>query len=118
MIGYGDESSGLLTSGGSMANLTALMIAHRAKSGPDVASTGLWNVRTPMTVYASEQIHMSIPKAADILGLGREQVRLVECDEHFRMRVTSLRDRIAKDLESGLKPFCVIGSVYSFGRKN
>src|SRR6185295_17592584 len=51
------------------------------------------------------------PKAADILGLGRDQVRLVECDEHFRMNVTSLRDRIAEDLKSGLKPFCVIASA-------
>lgn len=111
MIGYGDEASGLLTSGGSMANLTALMIAHRAKSGPDVASTGLWNIGTPMTVYASDQIHMSIPKAADILGLGREQVRLVKCDDDFRMNVTALRQRLSKDLESGLQPFCVVGSA-------
>ena len=53
-----------------MANLTALMIAHRAKANSNVASTGLWNSGAPMTLYASEQIHMSIPKAADILGWG------------------------------------------------
>jgi aromatic-L-amino-acid decarboxylase len=111
LIGYGDESPGLLTSGGSMANLTALMIAHRAKSDPHVASTGLWNVRTPMTIYASDQIHMSIPKAADILGLGRQQVRLVKCDEGFRMSVPALRNSISEDMKSGLKPFCVVGSA-------
>ncbi|MFN2515640.1 MAG: aspartate aminotransferase family protein [Pyrinomonadaceae bacterium] len=111
MIGYGDEAAGLLTSGGSMANLTALMIAHRGKSGPDVASVGLWNTGTPMTVYASDQIHMSIPKAADILGLGREQVRLVKCDDDFRMNVAELRKTISRDLESGLKPFCVVASA-------
>ena len=73
LIGYGRSdlaAHGLLTSGGSMANLTALLIAHRAKSDTDVASTGLWNSSAPMTIYASDQIHMSIPKAADILGLG------------------------------------------------
>jgi glutamate/tyrosine decarboxylase-like PLP-dependent enzyme len=64
-----------------------------------------------MTIYASDQIHMSIPKAADILGLGRQQVRLVECDDRFRMNVPSLRARIVKDLESGMKPFCVVGSA-------
>jgi glutamate/tyrosine decarboxylase-like PLP-dependent enzyme len=77
----------------------------------DVASTGLWNSGAPMTIYASEQIHMSIPKAADILGIGRNQVRLVKCDEHFRMDVTSLRRRIAEDLKNGLKPFCVVASA-------
>ena len=117
LIGYGSgahgdyPSHGLLTSGGSMANLTALLMAHRAKSEPDVASTGLWNSAAPMTIYASDQIHMSIPKAADILGLGRAQVRLVPCDDRFRMNLTVLRQMIAGDLENGLKPFCVVGSA-------
>jgi glutamate/tyrosine decarboxylase-like PLP-dependent enzyme len=110
-IGYGSETAGILTSGGSMANLTALMVAHRSRANRDVASTGLWNSGAPMTIYASEQIHMSIPKAADILGLGRQQVRLVDCDDHFRMQVQSLRDRIAEDLKGGFKPFCVVASA-------
>jgi aromatic-L-amino-acid decarboxylase len=114
LIGYTDqtrEAHGLLMSGGSMANLTALLIAHRAKSDPNVGSKGLWHARGPMTLYASEQIHMSIPKAADILGLGREQVRLVECDDRFRMNVAALRSSISKDQEKGLKPFCVVASA-------
>jgi len=113
LIGYSDETQeahGLLTSGGSMANLTALLIAHRAKSDADVAATGLWNSRTPMTIYASDQIHMSIPKAADILGLGRAQVRLIDSDDRFRMNVASLRRTLANDLRNGLKPFCVVAS--------
>ncbi len=105
------EIQGLLTSGGSMANLTALLIAHRTKSGADVASTGLWNSAAPMTIYASDQIHMSIPKAADILGLGRAQVRLVASDDRFRMNVALLRRTLANDLENGLKPFCVVASA-------
>jgi aromatic-L-amino-acid decarboxylase len=114
LIGYsrGDQPAhGLLTSGGSMANLTALLIAHRAKSAADVASTGLWNLATPMTIYASDQIHMSIPKAADILGLGRAQVRLVPSDDRFRMDLVRLRQTLTEDLNRGLKPFCVIGSA-------
>jgi aromatic-L-amino-acid decarboxylase len=111
MIGYGDNAHGLLTSGGSMANLTALLIAHRAKADPNVASRGLWNVSAPMTVYAADQIHMSIPKAADILGLGRAQVRLVPSNDRFRMNVALLRQAIAADIENGLKPFCVVASA-------
>ena len=111
MIGYSSDdhkAHGLLTSGGSMANFTALLIAHRAKSEPQVSQTGLWN-SPPMTIYASSEIHMSIPKAADLLGLGRQNVRLVECDARFRMNVAKLRERIVTDLENGLKPFCVVG---------
>jgi glutamate/tyrosine decarboxylase-like PLP-dependent enzyme len=114
LIGYSvrdQVTHGLLTSGGSMANLTALLIAHRATSETNVAATGLWNVSTPMTIYASDQIHMSIPKAADILGLGRAQVRLVAADDRFRMNMRLLRQTIADDLENGMKPFCVVGSA-------
>ncbi len=113
MIGYANESQkayGLLTSGGSMANFTALLIAHRTKAGARVAGEGLWNSH-PMTIYASSEIHMSIPKAADMLGLGRQNVRLVECDDQFRMDVSKLRASIAADLENGLQPFCVVASA-------
>ena len=113
LIGYGSAdlpAHGLLTSGGSMANLSALLMAHRSKSEPDVASKGLWNSAKPMTIYASDQIHMSIPKAADILGFGRAQVRLIP-DDRFRMDLTALRQTITGDLESGLKPFCIVGSA-------
>lgn len=113
LIGYAGSDRrafGLLTSGGSMANLTALMMAHRSQCDSHVSQTGLWS-STPMTVYASDQIHMSIPKAADILGLGRAQVRLIPCDDRFRMNVNSLRETVAADLPRGLKPFCVIASA-------
>lgn len=113
LIGYSVNdrpAHGLLTSGGSMANLTALLIAHRDKSPAEVSANGLWN-SSPMTVYASEQIHMSIPKAADILGLGRAQVRLISTDEAFRMDVEQLRYTISEDLKQGLRPFCVVGSA-------
>src|SRR5437868_1067507 len=65
----------------------------------------------PMTIYASDQVHLSIPKAADILGLGREQVRAVASDEMFRLDVRSLRGQIEADVRAGLKPFCVVASA-------
>ncbi|MBA3767800.1 MAG: hypothetical protein H0W99_12595 [Acidobacteria bacterium] len=64
-----------------------------------------------MTIYASDQIHMSIPKAADVLGLGREQVRLVKSDARFRLDVRSLREMIEADMSRGLVPFCVVASA-------
>jgi glutamate/tyrosine decarboxylase-like PLP-dependent enzyme len=62
-------------------------------------------------LYVSNQVHLSIPKAADVLGLGREQVRVVETDENFRMDVRGLREAIAADLARGFRPFCVVASA-------
>lgn len=111
LIGYDRDAKGLLTSGGSMANMIALLIASRRRLGDDASRKGLWNSGPPLTVYASEEVHMSIAKASDILGFGRDQVRPVACDQRQRMRVESLRQLIERDVSEGLRPFCVIGSA-------
>jgi aromatic-L-amino-acid decarboxylase len=108
--GVNETSGGLLTSGGSMANLNALFVAHRAHAR-DASRKGLWGERAPSTLYASDQIHLSIPKAADILGLGREQVRVVPSDGRFRVDVRSLRERVEADARAGMRPFCVVASA-------
>lgn len=110
LIGYGEDVHGLLTSGGSMANMNALFIAHRSRATGEVSRRGLWS-ETRMTLYASDQIHMSVPKAADVLGLGRDQVRLVKSDARFRLDVRDLRAAIEADIGQGLKPFCVVASA-------
>lgn len=111
LIRYDENSKGLLTSGGSMANMIALLIASRRQAGAEAARKGLWNAGPPLTIYASEEVHMSIPKAADILGIGRDQVRLVSCDERQRMRVDELVTRINADKSDGLRPCCVVASA-------
>ncbi len=110
LIGYGEDAGGLLTSGGSMANLNALYVAHRAKSPEQASNKGLWATK-PMTIYASDQAHLSIEKAADVLGLGREQVRKIKSDENFRLDVRDLRERLASDTRNNLQPFCVVASA-------
>ena len=111
MIGYSDDARGLLTSGGSMANLNALFIAHRAQARDETSRQGLWNAGAPMTIYASDQVHFSITKAADVLGLGRDQVRLLKSDERFRLDVRALRERLSSDINNGLRPFCIVASA-------
>ncbi|HWS88847.1 MAG TPA: pyridoxal-dependent decarboxylase [Pyrinomonadaceae bacterium] len=115
LIGFGGEGlnetcGGLLTSGGSMANLNALFVAHRTHAR-DASRRGLWGEGAPATLYASDQVHLSIPKAADILGLGREQVRVVPSDGGFRLDVRALRERVEADRRNGLRPFCVVASA-------
>ena len=130
--GLNESCGGLLTSGGSMANLNALFVAHRtharapagrfgegpdeaggaaAAAAPDPSQAGLWGAGAPATIYASDQVHLSIPKAADILGLGRGQVRAVPTDERFRVDVRLLRERVEADERAGLRPFCVVASA-------
>ena len=109
LIDYDAQAQGLLTSGGSMANMIALLIASRRKL--NASRQGLWNSGPPLTIYASEEVHMSIPKAADILGFGRDQVRVIACDDGRRMRPDSLRQKIESDFREGLRPFCVVASA-------
>ena len=118
MVGYAARNpgcGGLLTSGGSMANLNALFVAHRAREAAEGFTSssrrGLWGAGAPATLYASDQVHLSVPKAADILGLGREQVRSVPSDADFRMDVRALGELVSADRARGLRPFCVVASA-------
>ncbi|HXI25770.1 MAG TPA: pyridoxal-dependent decarboxylase, partial [Pyrinomonadaceae bacterium] len=111
LIGYDDNAVGLLTSGGSMANLTALLIAHRAKVDGDVSQEGVGHSQQRMTMYVSDQVHMSIPKAVDVLGLGQKSVRVIPTDDRFCFDVKALRDAIEADREDNLKPFCIVASA-------
>jgi aromatic-L-amino-acid/L-tryptophan decarboxylase len=111
LIGYDEDARGLLTSGGSLANLTALLIAHRSQSPASISETGIQNSGPRMTIYASDQVHFSIIKAADILGLGHESVRLIPTDDQFRVETAALRSAMERDREQGSKPFCVVGSA-------
>jgi len=111
LIGYDDNAIGLLTSGGSMANLTALLIAHRAKVDGDVSQEGVGSSQQRMTMYVSDQVHMSIPKAADVLGLGQKSVRVIPTDDPFCFDVKALRHAIDADRGNNLKPFCIVASA-------
>ena len=111
LIGYDENAHGLLTSGGSLANLTALLIAHRVKTSSAVSEEGIRAETTPLGIYASDQVHFSIIKAADILGLGKQSVRLLPSDEQFRLNTETLEAAMQADRAKGVRPFCVIGSA-------
>ncbi|MBI3910202.1 MAG: hypothetical protein HY320_04630 [Armatimonadetes bacterium] len=111
LLGYPRESGGLLVSGGSEANLTALAIA-RGGAGWDVRRRGLTVPEArPLTVYASREVHSSIPKALELLGLGTESLRQVEVDEGYRMDVADLERRVAEDRAAGYLPLAVVASA-------
>jgi len=97
--------SGSLTLGGSSANLMGLCMAREAKAPANQAG-----VRGGV-VYCSAEAHMSNTKAAALLGLGHDSVRLIPVDDAFRMRTDILRETIQRDLNSSLKPVAVVASA-------
>ena len=97
--------TGTLTGGGSPANLMALAMAREARLPANEHGA------KPGTVYASEQVHMSIPKAVALLGIGNDHLRLIPCDSEFRIRLDLLRDAIAGDVRNGLTPIAIVGSA-------
>ena len=113
LVGYGPESFGTLTSGGSEANLVALKCARdRAVEGVrERGLTGSVAGGRSLVVYASEQSHYSFVKSVDILGLGRENLRKVPTDERFHLRADALVAEIERDLERGDVPVCVAGAA-------
>src|SRR5436190_10672942 len=101
ILGFPAEAGGLFVSGGSMANLAALAAARQTKEH------SLGHLR----MYASSATHFSITKAAALLGIGRDNVRHVAVDEHFKMRMDDLVAKITADLEAGYVPFCVVANA-------
>lgn len=100
------EFAGTLTGGGSLANLMGLAMAREAK-----APANEKGLSAKLTVYASEEVHMSIPKAVALLGIGRENLRLVRTDASFHMIPEELERAIARDEDSGKTPLAVIASA-------
>jgi aromatic-L-amino-acid decarboxylase len=96
---------GTFTSGGSLGNLMALAMAResRAPANEDGA--------TPGVVYASEEVHMSIPKAVAMVGLGRANLRLIPVDDRMRIDVSALEAAIARDRHAGRHGIALVGSA-------
>ena len=110
LMGFPATASGLLTSGGSMANLLGLNVARFAKAGFDVRGEGLAG-EAQLRIYCSAETHSWVWKTAELLGLGRAGVRLIGVDSEYRMRVDELTLAIAADRAAGLRPFCVVGTA-------
>jgi glutamate/tyrosine decarboxylase-like PLP-dependent enzyme len=111
ILGVSGHAAGLFVSGGSMANLAALAAARRAKAPAALASEGAQCMSQKLRVYASDETHHSIAKAASLLGIGSDNVCHVGVDERFRIRIDDLVAKISEDLEAGHLPFCVVANA-------
>jgi len=111
VFGHPADGDGILTSGGSMANLLALTAALVAKAPFDVRRIGLAAGGARLTVYGSSETHSSITKAVELLGLGREQFRALPTDGERRLVIPELVRALAADRAHGFTPFALIGNA-------
>ena len=101
-FGYPATAGGILTTGGSMANLSAIVAARHDRLGEDLATA---------TLYLTEQTHASIARAAVVAGIPRRGLRTVPTTPTLRLDVDALRDLVKADRDAGRRPFCVVASA-------
>ncbi len=103
MFGFPQKKGGgIFTSGGSMANLTALVTARNIKCGEDFSKA---------VIYLSDQAHSSNIKAIRVMGFRKEQIRIIPTDMEFKFSINKLKNVISKDKLEGWTPFCLLASA-------
>ena len=103
-LGYPEGAGGLFTSGGSAASVDAFVAAREAAGHPEGA-----------TVYMSDQSHSALSRAAFIVGIRRDRIRMIPSDTHFRMDMDALARAVAADRDAGLNPIAVAANAGTAG---
>jgi aromatic-L-amino-acid decarboxylase len=109
MFDWPESASGLLVSGGSVANLIGLAVARNARAGFDVRRDGLMSGRPQLTFYASAEQHSSVERAVEVLGIGAAALRKIPVDDAYRIDIAALEAQIQADQEMGMHPIGLIG---------
>lgn len=109
LMGFPPDSSGLLVTGGSVANLMGLTVAR--DSAGEIPQAGLNSHARQLTMYCSEQTHSSVTKSVALLGLGRAALRKIPVDRDFRIDLAALRASVTADKAAGHQPVCVIANA-------
>jgi glutamate/tyrosine decarboxylase-like PLP-dependent enzyme len=115
IMGVEEGAGGVFVSGGSMANFAALATARRVKAGPDLTTKGAQFLSQPMRLYISAETHHSVAKAAVLLGIGKENVRIIRVDDRLKIRLDDLAASINEDIAAGHEPFCVVANAGAVG---
>ena len=110
LCGYDENAGGNLTSGGMMANFIGLKLGRDAVTRDRGQYDG---IQDRWAVYVSEERHVSVDKAVDCIGLGRNALRALPTDSQFQVRIDALEEAIAQDKKNGIRPMCVVGSVWN-----
>jgi len=111
LMNFPAEASGILVSGGSMANITALTVARNSFGEEKIRQRGLKAASGQLLIYCSVETHSCIQKAAEIIGLGTDAVRKIGVNERFELDVDQLKAQLEADIQAGFLPFCVVGTA-------
>jgi aromatic-L-amino-acid/L-tryptophan decarboxylase len=109
-FGLPEGAGGMIMTGGAMANFVALKCARDVGLGIEVREHGV-REHGPVAIYASEEAHVVIRRAADMLGLGADAVRAIAIDGQQRMRPAALDQAIRRDREAGVRPLAVCATA-------
>lgn len=107
-IGYPSGAGGAFTSGGTISNMTALSAA-RERALPGSRTEGMGGHRA--AIYCSKEVHYSITRAIEILGLGSNNIRALPIDQNRRLRADALAEAIDVDVSRGVTPIAVVASA-------
>jgi glutamate/tyrosine decarboxylase-like PLP-dependent enzyme len=111
MMGFPAEASGLLVSGGSMANLVGVTVARNRLAGFDIRGEGLQSDRPRLVMYGSTEMHSSLQKTVELIGLGSSALRKIPVNAEYQIEISALKKAIRADRKAGLRPFCVVGNA-------
>lgn len=110
-IGYDKQAGGVLCSGGSAGNLTGLNVARNLFfEKQNIRERGLFGMK-PFIVYGSDQVHNSIDKAVEVLGIGTSNYRKIKSNGDYTINIQALQKQIDEDIQKGYTPFCVVGNA-------
>ncbi len=113
-LGMPDGATGYVASGGAMTNLIGIMLARTQCAGWDVRAQGLRG-GPQLTVYVSSEVHDTIDRAAQMLGIGDAGIRRVATDSSLRMDIDALGTAITTDIAAGYRPIAVVGTAGTTG---
>ena len=110
-MGFPGAASGLLVSGGSVANLIGLTVARNRATTCDVRAAGVQALPATLAFYASVEAHSCLQKSLELLGLGGAALRKVPVNSQYQINLEALAQMVAADRRSGVIPACVIGNA-------
>lgn len=111
IVGFPSESSGLIVTGGSIANVTALIVARNSYKEGIIKKQGLKDYEGRLVIYCSTETHNCIFKAVETIGIGTDYLRKIPVNSSYEIDLDLLRMQIHADKQAGLTPFCIVGNA-------